>query len=278
MFYRRKGIGLTGASVGLFRQGDSIFVAGTVADNDGLFELKSVQDGTYILEISFIGFYTAKVPVKLTTENMNLGIIRLEPTEILLNEVSVTGNRPILVNELDKKVYYVEQDIMAETGSVSEILQNIPSVSVDINGNITLRNSGNITFFINGKPSAMLRRNASSTLEQLPANRIERIEIITNPTAKYRPDGIGGIINIVMNKETREGLNGQVTVNAGTEKRYNGNVTLNYGTENLKLFGNYGIRHSAGTRLFTDDRLYKDAGNGSVNSRYGETGNSSACN
>jgi hypothetical protein len=273
---KESGEPLTGASITLYQQDDSTFSAGTVADTTGEFELTSLQGGSYILEISFIGFIPSKIPLIITGENKNLGTIYLEPSEILMNEVTVTGSKPVLVNELDKKVYNVEQDILAESGSVSEILQNIPSVSVDLNGNITLRNSGNITFFINGKPSAMLRRNPASVLEQMPANSIERIEIITNPSAKYRPDGIGGIINIVMKKETSEGLNGQVTASAGTEKRYTGNLTLNYGTENLKLFGNYGIRHSAGTRLFTDDRVYKDAESGSVNSRYTEKGNSTS--
>ena len=178
--------------------------------------------------------------------------------------MTVTAWKSALVFDLDKQVYNVEEDIMAESGSVSEILQHIPSVSVDIDGNITLRNSGNITFFVNGRPSAMLRRDAGSVLQQMPANTIERIEIITNPSARYRPDGVGGIINIVMKKESREGLNGQVTANAGTEKRYNGNLTMNYGTGEPKLFGNYGLRHSAGTRLFTDDRIYKHSESGSI--------------
>ena len=213
---------LAGASVALYQENDSSFMAGTVADLNGIFELKSVPKGTYMLEISFIGFIPLKIPVSITGENKNLGTIYLQASEILMNEVTVTGRKSTLVNDLEKKVYNVEQDILSESGSVSEILQNIPSVSVDINGNITLRNSGNITFFMNGKPSAMLRRNAASALEQMPANSIERIEIITNPSAKYRPDGIGGIINIVMKKETREGFNGQITASItklGTQRQ-----------------------------------------------------------
>ncbi len=276
VFEKESGESLAGASVTLYHLGDSSMVAGTVADTAGMFEIKPVPQGTYLLEISFIGFNTKIINVTITNEPGNLGAFYLEPSEILLGEVIVTAPRSALVNQLDKKVYNVEEDILAESGSVSEILQNIPSLSVDIDGNITLRNTGNITFFVNGRPSAMLRRNPASVLEQMPANSIERIEIITNPSARYRPDGIGGIINIVMKKETREGINGQVTVNAGTEKRYNGHVTLNYATERLKLFGNYGLRHSAGTRLYTDDRTYRDPDDASVTNIYNESGSSTS--
>jgi outer membrane receptor protein involved in Fe transport len=267
---------LPGATVILRNQLDSVLIAGTVTDTYGMFEFSSVPRGKYILNISFIGFYPLDRQLSVISENIRLDSLLLEPSEILLGEVTVRTRKPTLVNELDKKVYNVEEDILAESGSVSEILQHIPSVSVDIDGNITLRNSGNITFFMNGRPSAMLRRNASSVLQQMPANSIERIEIISNPSARYRPDGVGGIINIIMKKETREGLTGQVAVNAGSEKRYNASTNLNYGTGGLKLFGNYGIRHNSGTRLFTDERVYYDPEIGSVSSDYNETGSSSS--
>ena len=273
---KESGEPLIGASVMLKRQTDSTLISGTVTDTVGMFRLMSVPEENYLLEISFIGFYPCERTIKVTEESINLGDIFLEPLEILLGEVSVKTRKPALVNELDKKVYNVEEDILAESGSVSDILQHIPSVSVDIDGNITLRNTGNITFFVNGRPSAMLRRDAASILQQMPANSIERIEIITNPSARYRPDGIGGIINIVMKKESLKGLSGQVTVNAGSEKRYNAHVNLNYAPGDLKLFGNYGLRHNTGTRLFTDNRVYKDSENSSLISDYNETGNSSS--
>lgn len=267
---------LMGATVTLRSQVDSVLIAGTVTDTAGMFEFRSITRGNYLLEISFIGFYPRERNLNISSENIRLDSLLLEPSEILLGEVTVMARKPTLVNELDKKVYNVEEDILAESGSVSEILQHIPSVSVDIDGNITLRNSGNITFLINGRPSAMLRRDAASVLQQMPANSIEHIEIITNPSARYRPDGVGGIINIVMKKETREGLTGQVAANAGSEKRYNAHLNLNYGTGGLKLFGNYGLRHNSGTRLFTDERLYYDPEDGNISSDYHETGSSSS--
>jgi len=267
---------LPGATVTLRSQEDSLLIAGAVTDTAGMFELRSVSKGEYLLEISFIGFYPIERKLTVTSENIRLDSLLLEPSEILLDEVTVRTRQPTLVNKLDKKVYNVQEDILAESGSVSDILQHIPSISVDIDGNITLRNSGNITFFMNGRPSSMLRRNAASVLQQMPANNIERIEIITNPSARYRPDGVGGIINIVMKKETQDELTGQVSANAGSEKRYNANMNLNYGTGEMKLFGNYGIRHNSGTRLFTDERVYYDPENGSVSSDYHETGSSSS--
>jgi outer membrane receptor protein involved in Fe transport len=265
---------LMGASITLHNANDSTLLIGTVTDSLGQFKLKLKPKGKYYLEINFIGFVPFRVSISLLTENKDLGIIYLKPSEILLKGVTISGEKSLFETHLDKKVYNVEKDIMAESSSASEIMQNIPSVSVDINGAISLRNTSNVTIFINGKPSAMLRRNAAAILEQIPASSIERIEVITNPSAKYRPDGVGGIINIVLKKDAKKGLNAQITVNAGTENRYNGNVNLNYGTEKLNLFGNYSVRHSAGTFLFTDERLFKDTESEIIKSKYFETGNS----
>ncbi len=260
---------LVGASIALYLPNDSTIVQGTVTGENGVFRLTNVPKGNYSITVSFIGFIPYKIESLSVEGNMDLGTINLEATNILMDAVTITGEKAILTNTLEKKIYNVEQDVLSESGSVSDMLQSIPSVSVDLNGNVTLRNSGNITFFINGRPSAMLRRNAAAVLEQMSASSIERIEVITNPSAKYRPDGIGGIINIVMKKETGEGLNGQIGANIGTENRYNGNGSLNYGTHKLKLYSNYGIRHSEGTILYTDDRLIK-----SNYSQYNERGDS----
>jgi outer membrane receptor protein involved in Fe transport len=265
---------LPGATISLNRQENILSPMGTVTDTSGIFELKAVPDGSYLLEVRFIGFETLKLPFTVSGKNMKLPALLLVPSEILLGEATILGRQSTLVNELDKKVYNVSQDIMAESSSVSEIMQNIPSISVDINGNITLRNSGNITFFINGRPSAMLRRAPGTVLQQMPANSIGRIEIITNPSARYRPDGVGGIINIVLKKEAHEGLNGQLTANAGTENRYNGNVILNYASSDFKLFGNDGLRHNSGSSLHSDERIYKDSVSGLPVSNYNEIGSS----
>jgi hypothetical protein len=247
---------LPGASIVLFDATGSV-LNGATSDNQGTFIINSISNGNYHLEISFIGFITDTIKNLQLNKDINIGSIKLIPTEILLDEATVTGEKAIYTTHLDKKVYNVQKDVLAETSTASEILQNVPSVNVDINGGITLRNTGNITFFINGKPSALLRKNPSAILEQIPASSIERIEVITNPSAKYRPDGVGGIINIVLKKDADKGFNGQIQANVGDEGRYNANLNLNYGAEDFKLFGNYGIRHSNASALYTDARTYK---------------------
>ncbi len=265
---------LPGATVAIYHQQDSVLKDGTVSDSTGLFKITALPKGNYNLKISFIGFVSDTIYGITLTQNKDLGTIRLKPSKILLNEVSVHAEKALLIDHLDKKVYNVSKDVFAEASSAMEILQNIPSVTVGINGSITLRNTANITFFINGKPSALLRRKASTVLQQIPASAIKRIEIITNPSAKYRPDGVGGIINIILKKGTKQGLNGEVSAHVGNEQRENASVNLNYGTKKFKVYGNYSIRHSNGTVLYTDNRIYKDSLSGKTASYYHEKGSS----
>ena len=164
-----------------------------------------------------------------------------------LKAVEIVTRRSTFVNSIDRKIYNVGEDLMSKTGSVSELLQNVPSVQMDVEGNISLRGSDNVMVLINGKPSALMGANRAAVLQQMPASTIEKIEVITNPSAKYKPDGTSGIINIVLKKNKSLGLNGSATVNAGNDKRYNGNVMVNYNPGKLNLFGSYSIRQ--------DDRL-----------------------
>lgn len=246
---------LKGASVLLFSLPDSTMVAGTTSKAEGKFQIKDIPAGKYYLQVSFIGFdnYTSK-EFELQQEKA-LGKIPLTASQILMDEVVVEGD---MNNKLDKKVYPIANDLLSETGNATQALQNIPSVDVDINGGISLRNAG-VTIFLNGKPSALLQRNPTAFLKQLPARMIERIEVITNPSAKYQPDGVGGIINIVLKKETRKGVNGQLSGSGGFQQRYNAGLNLNYGTEDLNFFGNYGLRHSNPTYLSTEERIFPNA-------------------
>lgn len=265
---------LPGATVAIYQQHDSVFVKGAVSVNAGLFRINAIPKGKYLFVISFIGFVPDTIFNVALTQNKDIGLIKLKPSKILLKEVNVNAEKPLLINHLAKKTYNVSKDVFSATSSAMEILQNIPSVTVDINGGIMLRNTSNITFFINGKPSALLRRKASTVLQQIPASSIERIEIITNPSAKYRPDGVGGIINIILKKGTKQGLNGEISAQVGNENRMNAGVNLNYGTKKLKLYGNYNIHHADGTILYTDNRIYKDSLSGNIKSFYHEKGSS----
>ncbi len=235
---KKSGEPLAGANVSLFSEPDSLFVRGTVSDPEGKFEFQEIASGEYSLQVSFIGFNSFTSKSFFLETSKTFGNISLTASPILMDEVSIQSD---VINKIDKKVYPVQQDLFSETGTATNILQNIPAVTVDINGGISLRNAG-VAIFLNGRPSAILQRNPAAFLEQLPAKMIEKIEVITNPSAKYKPDGVGGIINIVLKKEAKRGINGQVLGNAGFQNRYSGGLNLNYGTEEFNFFGNYGIR------------------------------------
>ncbi|MBE0647111.1 MAG: TonB-dependent receptor [Bacteroidales bacterium] len=225
-------------------------VSGNVTDSNGFFRLDNVPFGSYALEYSFIGYgKNRKGPVTVSrkTASIEMGDLILDPSAFTMNEVTIIAEKTMMINKIDRKVFNVQQDIMAQTGTVADMLQTIPSVTVDIDGNISLRGSG-VTILINGRPSVM---TGNANLEQMPASLIERIEVITNPSAKYKPDGTGGIINIILKKERKLGLNGILGANAGSNSRFNTNLQLNYNSGKINLFGSYGYRQDY--RLRTRD-------------------------
>jgi outer membrane receptor protein involved in Fe transport len=187
---------------------------------------------------------------------LDLGKLYISESTTILGDISVTAQRSTFVNSIDRKTFNVGQDVMSKTGSVSELLQNVPSVQVDIDGNVSLRGSDNVMFLINGKPSSLMGTNRAAVLQQMPASSIEKIEIITNPSAKYKPDGTSGIINIVLKKDKSLGLNGQASVNAGNDNRYNANFSVNYNPGKLNVFGSYSIRQDERLRYTDDNRKH----------------------
>jgi outer membrane receptor protein involved in Fe transport len=248
-------------NVSLFITSDSSLVTGLVTDRNGEFCFTDVQDGNYYIQISCIGFETSIISnISAGYKNylIDLGTITLRVSNILLNDVDIISQKSAQNNSIDRKVYNVEKDILSQTGSVSDILQNIPSVSVDVDGTVSIRGSSNITFFINGKPSALLKKNSAMALQEIPANTVEQIEVITNPSAKYKPDGIGGIINIVLKKNIQKGFNGTIMANVGNMARYNANLTLNYNTGKFNVYGSYGFRRDKGPQTSSDYRVSRD--------------------
>jgi len=217
-------------------------INGVVSDSNGFFNMKDVPFGTFYLEYSFIGYekhHTRTFVITRKHARIDLGDISLASSAITMQEVTVTGERNMMINRIDRKVFNVQKDIQSQTGTVTDMLQTIPSISVDIDGNISLRGSGSVTILINGRPSVM---TGSANLEQMPASLVEKIEVITNPSAKYRPDGTGGIINIILKKERKAGFNTILGANAGNNSRFNTNLQLNYNTGTVNLFGSYGFR------------------------------------
>ena len=238
---------------------DSSKFQGTITSNRGEFAFDKLPFGTYKVIYSFIGFDKVESPVfalNSKQSKINLGKLYISESTTSLGEVSVTAQRSTFVNSIDRKTFNVGQDVMSKTGSVSDLLQNVPSVQVDIDGNVSLRGAGNVMFLINGKPSALMGANYAAVLQQMPATSIEKIEIITNPSAKYKPDGTSGIINIVLKKEKNLGLNGLVSLNAGNDNRYNGNLSVNYNPGKINIFGSYGVRQDDRLRYATDYRKH----------------------
>jgi outer membrane receptor protein involved in Fe transport len=236
----------------LVRTADSVMVQNTTTDADGNFEFINVTKGNYMICFSFIGFPKTKsqsFEINADQRNIKLGNLFFVDSAIELNEVKVVGQKSTFVNSIDRKIYRVGEDIISNAGSVSDVLQNIPTVQVDVDGSISLRESSNVTILINGKPSGMMSNNPGAFLQQMPANTVEKIEIITNPSAKYKPDGTAGILNIVLKKNKSPGINGNVTANIGNDKRYNGGVILNYNQGRFNLFGNYSYRQDDYKRL-----------------------------
>lgn len=243
------------ANVILRSNTDSTKFQGTVTGSKGEFSFDKVSFGNYKVIYSFIGFDKVESPsfvLNSKQSKINLGKLYINETTTSLGEISVTAQRSTFVNSIDRKTFNVGQDVMSKTGSVSDLLQNVPSVQVDIDGNVSLRGMGNVMFLINGKPSALMGTNYAAVLQQMPANSIDKIEIITNPSAKYKPDGTSGIINIVLKKDKNLGLNGLVSLNAGNDNRYNGNFSVNYNPGKINLSGSYSIRQDDRLR-YTDD-------------------------
>ena len=248
------------ASVQLLRALDSSLVTGTVSNSKGKFALTVSTNGNYILVCSFIGYDKIKTPISISdSRRYNVGTIKLFSGSSNLKTVVVSTTKSVLNTSIDRKIYNVNQDIMSTSGSASDILKNIPSVEVDIDGNVSLRGSAEVMILINGKPSPLMGKTRAEVLQQLPANSIERIEVITNPSARFRPDGTAGIINMVMKKNTKSGWNGTVTGNAGNHDRYNGSVNLNYKAGKLNAFASYSIRRDSRQRINTTDRQQIDS-------------------
>lgn len=235
-------------------------VSGTITDQNGRFEIPNLLEGEYFVRFSLVGFKDKQVPhfnLNQQQPDKNFGTITLEETVVQVEDVVVTAQKLLMNVAIDRKVYNVDQDVMSKSGSASELLRNIPSVEVDIEGNVSLRGSPNVIILINGKTSPLMGKSQAVVLEQLPAESIERVELITNPSAKYKPDGATGIINIVLKKNSTLGLNGSVTGNVGSDSRYNGNVRLNYNPNNLNVFGSLSHRKDSRNRTSaqTEDGL-----------------------
>jgi len=253
---------LENVTVALRSQADSTRVIGTATHKDGGFAFSHVPLGPYILECSLIGHISFRSPgFVLTPAKPRMDrAISMKQSVLVMDEVVIQSEKSLFNHAIDRRVYHVDQDLRAKSGTASEILENIPSVQVDIDGNVSLRGSSDVMILINGKKSPLMGKNRADVLQQLPAGSIDKIEVITNPSARYTPEGTSGIINIVMKKGAGPGMNGDLTGHLGTSGRHNENLGLGYATETLNLFGNYNYRDDRRNRTGTDARTLTASG------------------
>ena len=236
---------------------DSSLVTGAVTRKNGKFTIKNIVPGSYSVKVSSIGFrdeITRPFTIDALHLRKNLETIFLRPDTVQLNEVDIIADRSAVDLSLDRKVYIIGQDVVDNAGSASDVLETLPSVQVDADGTVSLRGSPDVMIMINGKASPLLERRTENYLEQLPAGSIEKIEVITNPSAKESSEGKAGIINIVLKKNKVLGFHANENFNAGKEYRYNQQLRLNDHTGGVNIFANYSFRKDIRNRVNTDTR------------------------
>lgn len=217
-------------------------LSGGITDENGNFKFE-VTTGKYNVRAEFISFKSIKLAQTEFNSDVNLGVIAMEPDVAQLNEIEVVAEKSTVEIKLDKRVYNVGKDMMVKGGTVSDVLDNVPSVTVDAEGTVALRGNENVKILIDGKPSGLAGINIADALKLLPADAVEKVEVITNPSARYDAEGGGGIINIVLRKGKANGVNGSVMVNAGDPETYGTSINLNKKSNNYNLFSNIGYNY-----------------------------------
>lgn len=236
---------LSFATIRVFNAGDKSLVNGTITNETGDFSV-DLPYGKYYAEVDFMGYDSYKsLPFILNKdhEEHDLNKILLNAATKTLDEVIIQAEKSSMELSLDKKVFNVGQDLANAGGNANDILMNIPSVSVDPEGTVKLRGSDNVRILIDGKPSGLVSFKGGSGLQQLQASMIERVEVVTNPSARYEAEGMAGIINIVLKKERNQGFNGSFELITGHPVNYGGAANLNYRHKKINFFINYGIAY-----------------------------------
>jgi len=221
-------------------------IDGTITNEKGRFSI-DVKPGNYLIRVEYFSYKAYETQIDLK-QNTNLGVISLETDSENLKEIKITAERSTIDLKLDKKVFNIGKDLLSQNGSLQQILENVPSVSVDLNGIVSLRGNPNVSILINGKPSVLAVNN---NLNQIPSDQIDRIEVITNPSSRYQAAGTAGIINVILKKNGLEGLSGSLTLTNSIIASSSAYANVNYKTNKFNLFSTVGYR-------FTDSRVFED--------------------
>jgi outer membrane receptor protein involved in Fe transport len=223
--------GVSFATVALLAAKDSSLALGSVADINGVFSISNVKPGNYIVRVTNIGYQTLFVPnVSVATEAklVDLGILTMVAEAQKLNEVTITAEKSMIVDDIDKKIVSIGQDLLASSNSVSDLMEKLPAVSLDENGNPQVRGKGNVIVLIDGKPSNLYGNDLPTILQSFPANLIDRIEVMTTPSAKYEGEGASGVIDIITKKVKIRGTNGGVRLSLGNKENNSASGNINY--------------------------------------------------
>lgn len=244
------------ANFRLFSPQDSSVVSGAYSLSSGQVTLKNIPFGEFYGIVTFFGyedFYVNEIRLTQNNKKIDLGTLRLiSEASQDFEEVVIKGETNLMESSIDKRTYNVEEDMTAVGGGVTEVLNNIPSVEVDNDGNVSLRGSGSVTILIDGRESAL--SSGDGALDGIPASAIEKIELVTNPSAKYNPDGTAGIINIVLKKKKLRGINTNVQLSMASENLYSGSLGFNIRNEKFNFYTNYSYRHREGFRNNFNER------------------------
>ena len=224
-------------------------LSGGITDEKGNFNIK-INPGTYDISFEFISFKTQEIPNKIINSTLNFGTIELSEDTDKLDEIVIIAEKSTVEIRLDKRIYNVGKDMTVKGGSASDVLDNVPSVDVDVEGNVSLRGNENVRILIDGKPSALVGLSGTDALRQLPADAIERVEVITSPSARYDAEGTAGILNIILRKGVATGLNGSMNATIGDPKQYRIASNVNFRTNKFNFFTNLGFRNSSGPGKF----------------------------
>ena len=252
-------------------KGSDKIVQGSVTGSDGNYTIGGLKKGEYVVTFSYIGYEEVSKNISISSNNqiLSLGELTLAEDANQLGEVEVVAKRPQMRFEIDRKVFDATQDIAAEGGSASDLLSNIPSVEVDNEGSVSLRGNSSVTIWINGKASGLTADNQADILDMMPAGDIKQVEVITNPSARYSPEGTAGIINIILKDDRKPGYYGSVKVGADTDGGYQASGNINYSSSKVDAYANLNYRNrefkggGITSRLNTTDNSFLDQTNDS---------------